>query len=278
VSDDLHLIDIGANLTHKSFRDDLDTVLDSAAAAGVGGILITGTSESASRRARELVVEQRGRTRPRLAATAGIHPHQASAATSQALAEIRALCARPEVVAVGECGLDYHRDFSPRDAQRRAFEAQLELAAEVGKPVFLHERAAAADFGQILERWRPKLCGGVVHCFTGTRSELERWLALDLHIGFTGWLCDERRGTHLQALVGLVRAGRLMIETDAPFILPRDLPGRSGSGRNEPRYLSHIAAAVARHRGETLAELARHTTSAARALFGLGAEGQSSGG
>jgi TatD DNase family protein len=270
VNPDLDLIDIGANLTHKSFRGDLDAVLEAAAGEGVADILITGTSNAVSRRAREMVIEQRARTRPRLAATAGIHPHQASGATPQALAEIRELCARPEVVAVGECGLDYHRDFSPRDAQRRAFEAQLELAAAVRKPVFLHERAAAADFGDILERWRPRLTGAVVHCFTGDRAELERWLALDLHVGFTGWICDERRGTHLRALVGLVPAGRLMIETDAPFILPRDLPGRSGSGRNEPRHLSHIAAAVARYRGEALAELARHTTATARALFGLG--------
>lgn len=270
MNDALDLVDIGANLTHKSFRDDIDTVLDDAAAAGVGTILVTGTSEAASRRAREIALEQRARARPRLAATAGIHPHQASAATRHALAEIRALGERPEVVAVGECGLDYHRDFSPRDAQRRGFEAQLELAAELRKPVFLHERAAAADFGAIVERWRPQLSGGVVHCFTGTRGELERWLALDLHVGFTGWLCDERRGTHLGALVGLVPAGRLMIETDAPFILPRDLPGASRSGRNEPRYLAHIAAVIARHRGETMAELARHTTAAASELFALG--------
>jgi TatD DNase family protein len=269
VKPDLDLIDIGANLGHKSFRADLDSVLAGAASAGVAGIMITGTSAPGSRQAREIVVERRARARPKLWATAGIHPHQASAASREALAEIRELCAREEVVAVGECGLDYDRDFSPRDAQRRAFEAQLELAAEIGKPVFLHERAAADDFARILERWRPELAGGVVHCFTGTRDELTRWLALDMHVGFTGWLCDERRGTHLRELAGLIPAGRLLVETDAPFIVPRDMPARPKTGRNEPRFLGHIAATIASCRGEPVEELARHTTLAARALFRL---------
>src|SRR5262249_22306308 len=139
----------------------------------------------------------------------------------------------------------------------------------VQKPVFLHERDAAGDFAEILARWRPRLAGGVVHCFTGERAALERYLALDLHVGITGWICDERRGTHLHDLVKRVPRGRLLVETAAPYILPRDLPGRPKDGRNEPAFVSHVARAVARHRGEAFDELARHTTEAARALFGL---------
>jgi TatD DNase family protein len=271
------LIDIGANLTNKAFRTDTDAVLARASAAGVGAIVVTGVSAAGSRQARAIADERRRRPRqagagaaPALYATAGIHPHQASSCSREALADLRDLLARPEVVAVGECGLDYNRDFSPRDAQARCFEAQLELAEQTRKPVFLHERDAADDFAALLGRWRPRLVGGVVHCFTGTRDALARYLALGMHIGITGWICDERRGTHLAELVRTIPAGRLLLETDAPYLLPRDLPTRSRSaGRNEPALLPHIAAFVARCRGETLEELASHTTLAATALFGL---------
>ncbi|HEU4411997.1 MAG TPA: TatD family hydrolase [Polyangiaceae bacterium] len=263
------LIDIGANLTNKAFGADLDAVLARAAGAGVGGILVTGTSAAGSRRAREIVVERRALAAPRLYATAGIHPHQASSASREALAEIRELARREQVVAVGECGLDYNRDFSPRDRQRACFEAQLEIASEAKKPVFLHERDAAEDFARVLERHRPRLAGGVVHCFTGARAALERYLGLDLYIGITGWICDERRGAHLRQLVRLVPEGRLLVETDAPYLLPRDLARRPAGGRNEPALLAHVARAVASCRGETLEQLTAHTTAAAARLFGL---------
>ena len=267
------LVDIGANLTNKAFRGELDGVLARAHAAGVSSIVMTGVSTQTSRLAREIALDQRAKdanARPRLYATAGIHPHNARTFSDDALLELRDLARRPEVVAVGECGLDYNRDFSPRDVQRRCFEAQLELAALVGKPVFLHERDAAGDFAGILEKSRGGLCGGVVHCFTGDRDALERYLALDLHVGITGWICDERRGKHLADLVRLIPEGRLLIETDAPYLLPRDLPRDArAAGRNEPALLPHVARMVARCRGETLEELAAHTTLAATKLFGL---------
>jgi TatD DNase family protein len=263
------LVDIGANLTNKAFRADREAVLARAAEAGVAAILVTGTSAQASRHAREIAIEHPRGHRPALYATAGIHPHHASTLSGEAIDELRALLARPEVVAAGECGLDYNRNFSPQDAQRRCFEAQLELAADVRKPVFLHERDAFDDFAAILARWRPRLTGGVVHCFTGDRAALQRYLELDLHIGVTGWICDERRGTHLRDLVRLVPCGRLLVETDAPYILPRDLPRRPKDGRNEPAFVAHVARTVASCRGERFEELAEHTTAAARGLFGL---------
>ena len=271
------LVDVGANLTNKAFRGDLPAVLVRAAAANVDAIVVTGVSDVASRRAREIAVDHRPKqgpgtiAGPALYATAGTHPHNASTLSPDALVELRELARRPEVVAVGECGLDYNRDFSARDVQRRCFEAQLELACEVGKPVFLHERDAEVDFVSTLEQVRPRLRGGVVHCFTGTRDALERYLALDMHIGITGWICDERRGAHLADLVRLIPQGRLLVETDAPYLLPRDLPRetRPAAGRNEPALLPHVARFIARSRGETFEELARHTTLAATKLFGL---------
>lgn len=262
------IIDIGANLGNKAFREDLDAVLARAHEAGVSAIVATGTSVTGSQRAWEIAERARGRS-PRLFSTAGIHPHDASQFGPDALVALRELCARPEVVAVGECGLDFDRNFSPRDAQLRCFEAQLELAAELAMPVFLHERAAHADFAAILAKHRPRIPRAVVHCFTGTGGELARYFDLDLHIGITGWICDERRGTHLRELVGKIPRDRLMIETDAPFILPRDLRPKPKSNRNEPALLPHVLRTVAAARGESAEELARSTSETARAFFAL---------
>jgi TatD DNase family protein len=257
------LIDIGANLTNKAFREDVPEVVARSRAAGVEGIVITGVSAPASRRAWDIASAHQ------LWSTAGVHPHHASTWSKEVEANLRDLLAHPRTVAAGECGLDFDRDFSPRPAQRAAFEAQLAVAAELGKPVFLHERAAHEQFLTILAAWRSKLKAAVVHCFTGQRAELEAYLALDLHIGLTGWICDERRGRHLEAIVSSIPKGRLMIETDAPYIQPRDLKPRPKSHRNEPIYLPHIARVIAKHRGETYEELAAHTTETAKAFFGI---------
>jgi TatD DNase family protein len=204
-----------------------------------------------------------------LRATAGVHPHHAVDLDASALAELTALAAAPEVAAVGECGLDYHRNFSPPEAQRRAFHRQLELAAAVGKPLFLHQRDAHADFVAILREHLPGLGPAVAHCFTGNRDELLEYLDLGLYVGITGWICDERRGAHLRELVRLVPAGRLMLETDGPYLLPRDLVPKPASRRNEPAYLPHIAAVIAHERGETPAALARHTSATSVKFFDL---------
>jgi TatD DNase family protein len=204
----------------------------------------------------------------RLFATAGVHPHHAAELTGSAVSELAELARRPEVVAVGECGLDYYRDLAPREAQRAAFHRQLELAAHVGKPVFLHQRDAHADFAAILREHGARH-RGVAHCFTGGGAELRCYLELGLAIGITGWICDERRGAHLLALVREIPGERLLLETDAPYLLPRDLNPRPASRRNEPAYLPHIAAAVARARGESVQALAGASTAGSRDLFGL---------
>jgi len=259
------LIDIGVNLTHDSFDSDRDAVIARARAAGVVQMLITGASLTGSREAVELARARNGL----LFATAGIHPHHARDLDDDSAAALADLALAPEVVAVGECGLDYYRDLSPRIVQRQAFERQLSLAARIGKPVFLHQRDAHDDFVAILREHRASLAGGVAHCFTAQDAELDCYLELDLAIGITGWICDERRGGHLKSLVARIPPGRLMLETDAPYLLPRDLSPRPVSRRNEPMYLPQVALAVARARGETVAALAAHTTRAARQLFSL---------
>ncbi len=264
------LIDIGINLAHDSYDADREAVIARAAHAGVVQLIVTGSTLESTRRAIALAAQHPGR----LFATAGVHPHHAHELTAEPLAQLHELAREPAVVAVGECGLDYFRDYSPRAAQRAAFARQLALAVETGKPVFLHQREAHADFLAILRehgsQWR-----GVAHCFTGGSAELEAYLELGLAIGITGWINDERRGTHLTPLAAAIPAQRLLLESDGPYLLPRDLRPRPPSRRNEPAYLPWVAAAVARARGEPLAVLARSSTAGARALFGLPALPQS---
>jgi TatD DNase family protein len=259
------LIDIGSNLTHLSFAADLDAVIGRAVAAGVARQVVTGTDLASSLAAAELAA----RHPRRLWSTAGVHPHHAQSFEPALGAQLEALLALPRVVAVGECGLDYFRDFSPRPAQRAAFLAQLEIAARTGKPVFLHQRDAHADFTAILTEHRAALHGGVAHCFTGGPAELEAYLDLDLSIGITGWVCDERRGGDLRMAVPRIPRHKLLLETDAPYLLPRDLAPAPKSRRNEPAYLPHIAGTVAALRGESPASVAEAATQNAVRLFGL---------
>jgi len=256
------LIDIGINLGHDSYDADRDAVLARARAAGVVQMLVTAATLPGSAGAIALARQHPGT----LFATAGVHPHHASELTPARFEELAELARAPEVAAVGECGLDFFRDFSPREAQRQAFHLQLELAAAVGKPVFLHQRDAHADFIAILREHGARHAG-VAHCFTGGAAELDAYLELGLAIGITGWISDERRGTHLAPLMRAIPAGRLLLETDGPYLLPRDLSPRPASRRNEPAYLAHIAAVVARARGEPLEALARSSTAGARELF-----------
>jgi TatD DNase family protein len=259
------LIDIGANLGHDSFDADRGEVLDRALAAGVRRLIVTGTSVTASAKAIELAESAPAR----LYATAGIHPHHAVELDAASAAALRRLSGHPGVVAVGECGLDFFRDFAPRDAQRRAFESQLELAADVGLPVFLHQRDAHAEFVELLTRHRPRLVGGVAHCFTGGPDELEDYLELGLFVGVTGWVCDERRGQDLRDAVPSIPLDRLLLETDAPYLLPRDLKPQPRSRRNEPAFLPHVLERVAALMGLGADVVAAATTANAERLFDL---------
>ena len=261
----MELIDIGCNLGHESFDADREEVIARAHAAGVVQLMVTGASEHGSIAALDIARAHPGV----LNATAGVHPHLASEFNDETDSVLRELCEQAEVVAVGETGLDYFRDLSPRDHQRHAFERQLQIAVDTGLPLFLHQRDAHGDFVAILRQFRAQLHDVVVHCFTGTRAEMHECLELDCHIGITGWICDERRGTHMQAFMADIPADRLLIESDAPYLKPRNLRPRVKSHRNEPCWLPWIASTLAACRGESTKHLAQQTTANARRFFRL---------
>lgn len=261
----LQIIDIGANLAHDSFDDDRDEMMQRAADAGVFRMIVTGSSEQSNAASAKLA-EQSGGI---LYSTAGMHPHHASDYTDTTDTQIRELSDKDVVVAVGECGLDYFRNFSPRDAQLNAFRRQLDIAVDTGLPVFLHNRDAHDDFVEILDEYLPKVSRAVAHCFTGEHESLREYLAMGLYIGVTGWICDERRGMHLRDIVEAVPDDKLMIETDAPYLLPRTLEPRPKTRRNEPAYLPEVLRVVAEARNQSEEHVAAITTANAQRFFGI---------
>lgn len=256
------MIDIGANLTDKSFSDDLDAVCERAHKAGVERIVVTGTDESASRRAIELAQSKPGF----LAATAGVHPHHATDVSEKTIDTIAQL-ANLGAVAIGETGLDYFRNFSPRDSQRRVFQELLELATRLQLPAFVHDRDSEGETLELLERHART--NVVVHCFTGGQSLLDAYVANDYYIGITGWVCDERRGTELANIVERIPDDRLLIETDSPYLMPRTIRPRPKTRRNEPMNLTYVRAKVAEVRAQTEAKVDQITTANAKRFFRL---------
>ncbi len=258
--------DIGANLCHDSFDQDRDEVLARAREAGVDTIIVTGSCLNSAIAAAELSGRRHG---VELYATAGLHPHHASDWNAEMAACFGDLAGHERVVSLGECGLDYHRNYSPREAQLKAFEAQLDLAIDCQMPLFLHQRDAHADFLSLLKPRLPELDAVVVHCFTGSAEELEDYIALDLYVGITGWICDERRGSHLLDCVHRIPDQRLLIETDAPYLLPRNLRPKPKSRRNEPMYLPPVAATIGQARGQSTEQIAALSSANAARLFRL---------
>lgn len=258
------MFDIGVNLTSSQFSHDRDEVVARAFSAGVSGMLITGTNAVESEEAQRLALRL-----TRCWSTAGVHPHDASSWSEDVAATVHRLAQLPEVVAVGECGLDFNRNFSTPQDQEAAFSAQLAIAAESGMPVFMHCREAHERFMTLLKPWLGKLPGAVLHCFTGTQDELKACLDSGLYIGITGWVCDERRGLELREMLSMIPAERLLVETDAPWLLPRDLSPKPKSRRNEPAHLVHIMERIAHWRGEDVQQLAAATDRNVKALFGI---------
>lgn len=261
----MQLTDIGANLAHDSFDRDRGEVLARAKESGISRIIVTGSNAQSNEIALSLAKTHPGF----LYSTAGLHPHYANEYDQQLHESINTMLIEPEVVAVGECGLDYFRNFSPKAAQRKAFEKQLDLAEESDLPIFLHQRDAHEDFVEILKPRLNHIKRGIAHCFTGTEVELEALLDLGLYIGITGWICDERRGVTLQDIVKLIPDDRLMIETDAPYLLPRSLLPKPKTRRNEPAYLREVLKMVAKCRQQTEEHVAKITSQVARDFFSL---------
>ncbi|WP_298121996.1 TatD family hydrolase [Flavobacterium sp.] len=262
-------IDIGINLTNRQFQNDADDIIQNALDADVVQMILTGTSVRNSQESAKIAA-----TYPSLLyATAGIHPHDAKSFDGQSITQLKALLKMKHVVSVGECGLDFDRDFSPRDKQEQCYKAQLELAIAVQKPLFLHERAAFSRFIAVTNEYLPQLPKAVVHCFTGSLQEAKTYLDKGFYLGFTGAISDVNRFAHLKEVVQYVPLDRLMIETDAPFMLPKNVPKteltKYHERRNEPAFLPYVAGTIAKLKGVGLDVIAKHSTENARAFFEL---------
>ncbi|WP_435275146.1 TatD family hydrolase [Psychrobium sp. nBUS_13] len=259
------LFDIAVNFGASALANKTPEIVQQALAANVSKMIALGCSIQGSHDA--LTVAQHY---PDVVySTAGIHPHDAKTFDDSSLAALRSLASLPQVVALGECGLDFNRDFSPRDQQKSAFEAQLKLAVELQMPVVMHQRDAHEAFVEILKKYRSQLSQVVVHCFTGTHQELLDYINLDCHIGITGWICDERRGLHLLESVPSIPDNRLMLETDSPYLMPRNIKPKPKSRNNRPANLYHIAGTVAAARKQSVEMLRRNCYNNSLNFFNL---------
>ncbi|HBF07624.1 MAG TPA: hydrolase TatD [Gammaproteobacteria bacterium] len=259
------MIDIGINLASDSFDNDREQVIQDGLEAGVSFFILTGSCPKSNTAVKAFAHKHSDITR----ATAGIHPHHADDVTNSVIADVRTHCEDPLVAAVGETGLDFFRDLSDRKKQQKAFEAHLQIAIELQKPIFLHQRESHDTFLPIIKEYRDQLTKAVVHCFTDEKRALYDYLDLDLHIGITGWIADERRGTHLVPLVADIPWNRLMIETDGPYLLPRNIRPKPKSRRNEPKYLPYVAAKVAESRQVEVSKVIEETTRTAKEFFNI---------
>ena len=258
-------IDIAVNLIGSALEKNIDDVIQRAADQGVSPLIVIGSCLSESEKAIQSCQQHPNQ----LYCTAGVHPHHASEWHAQSSEKLTQLARESQVVAIGECGLDYNRDFSPRPMQRQAFAEQLALAVELKMPVLMHERDAHTDFLAIVKEFRSELTGALLHCFTGDRQSMESYLELDMHLGITGWVCDERRGLELAELVVDIPDNRILIETDSPYLLPRSMRPKPKSSKNEPQYLPYISQYVATLRGQDPKQFATQTYQNSVDFFGL---------
>ncbi|WP_019029320.1 TatD family hydrolase [Colwellia piezophila] len=261
------LIDIGVNLTNKRFDKDREAVLTRAQSSGVAGLLITGTSVMESKKALGLCQQYQASFPDFLYSTAGVHPHDADNVADDYIEQLKQLARQPQVKAIGECGLDFNRNFSAPTQQVKVFTEQVALAADLNMPLFLHQRDAFEPWFDILSPYQGKVPAMVAHCFTGDKNELMQCLAADMYIGITGWLCDERRGQTLRDIVSLIPLNRLFIETDAPYLTPRTIRPKPKSSRNEPSYLTFIIKELANITGLDPKDIAWQTSRNSETVF-----------
>ncbi|MFK8028411.1 MAG: TatD family hydrolase [Gammaproteobacteria bacterium] len=259
------LFDFCFNFTSSKFRDDEAGFLQRAADADVSHFLVAGSDQDDS----QFAIELAERYQNNMYATAGVHPHLAKNWQDDTFKVLHDLASSNRVKAIGEAGLDFNRNFSSHEQQEHAFRQQIELAITLQKPLFLHERDAHDAFFKILNEYKKDIGPAVVHCFTGDETALENYLSMDLYIGITGWICDERRGSHLHSLVKTIPDDRLIIETDAPYLFPRTYRPRPKKMTNEPAYLPHIAEHIAYHRGDSVDKLCDYTMNNSLRFLGI---------
>lgn len=260
------MIDIGVNLTNARFDKDRDELIERAKSTGLSAMLVTGTNISESQKALQLTTQYPDF----LYSTAGVHPHDADNVSDTYLQDIRRLAENQTVKAIGECGLDFNRNFSAPKQQEIVFSEQISLAAELQLPLFLHQRDAFSAWFQLLSPYLKSVPAMVSHCFTGNADELEQCLSAGMYIGITGWVCDERRGKSLQALIPSIPLNRLMIETDAPYLTPRTIRPKPKSSRNEPSYLPYVIEKIAELHKCSIEDIIDASSENARRVFNLG--------
>lgn len=265
------MIDICLNLSSDKFSKDRNEIIQRALDNNVSGFIFTGTSLKSSKQS--LMYAQDNKKVA--CSTAGVHPHDAKS-WSNVKSEIEMIAKNDLVVAIGECGLDYDRMFSTREEQMIAFKEQLDLALKYNKPVFIHVRNKIEDggvklimddFENIYKPYHQKGVKGVVHCFTGNKKMLDTFLSYDLFIGITGWVCDDVRGEQLQKLIKYIPDDKLMIETDAPYLTPKNLPKGISRGRNEPAFLKYVAMKIAEIKNINEEALMSLTSGNVKSLF-----------
>lgn len=261
------MIDIGVNLTNKRFDKDREDVMRRAQHSGLGALLITGTNVVESQKALLLCEQYQTEFPHFLYSTAGVHPHDADHVSIDYLDQLKQLAQHEQVKAIGECGLDFNRNFSDPIQQQKVFSAQVDLAAELQMPLFLHQRDAFEPWFDILSPYLDKVPAMVAHCFTGSKAELTQCISADMYIGITGWLCDDRRGQSLRDIVSLIPLNRLLIETDAPYLTPRTIRPKPKSSRNEPSYLPFIVKEIASITGLDQEQIAWQTSCNAKKVF-----------
>ena len=247
---------------HSSFKKDRLEIIEEAKKVGVTQFIITGTNVNSSQQASQYASKYKGT----LFSTSGVHPHDAKTCNGHTVFELEKIAKNDSVVAIGECGLDYNRNFSPQPLQRKWFEAQVELAERIDMPLFLHEREAHEDLYNILKKYDVAE-KSVVHCFTGTKQEAQNYIDLGCYIGVTGWICDMKRGRNLQEAVSAIPPEKLMIETDAPFLIPKNFDKKPKKNRNEPKYLPHILNTIALCMGIDAEKLAIQVTKNTKEFF-----------
>ncbi|NVJ60700.1 MAG: TatD family hydrolase [Gammaproteobacteria bacterium] len=255
--------DICVNLSNKQFEKDAREVIERAIHSGVTRMLIVGTDLEHSLEALKWAEQYPDFLR----CTAGCHPHDAKTMNSESWNDLESLFSSPLVVAVGECGLDFNRNFSEPDVQVEVFTKQLYLAEKYSLPVYLHERDAHQEMIRILQQFQNRLTTKVIHCFTGNKDQAMSYLEQDCYIGVTGWICDERRNHDLIDALSIIPKDRLMLETDAPYLIPRNLTPKPKSRRCEPMHIVTVGDTVAKLRGVSSHDLAKQTTSNSARFF-----------
>ncbi|MDT0582378.1 TatD family hydrolase [Brumicola blandensis] len=253
--------DIGVNLLDKRFEP--IEVLQRAADKAVNKVCVISSDLKESSKAQSFV--ENTVSPCSVYYTAGVHPHQADHASEQDLLKLKQFCADKSMVAIGECGLDFNRNFSTPENQLAVFEAQLKIAAENHQTVYLHERDAFEPQIALLKRYLPDIPSAIVHCFTGTRAQLDAYLELGCYIGITGWVCDDKRGADLQDAVKAIPLQRLLLETDAPYLFPKNVRPRMKN--NEPCCLPHVGEKVAELTQKSLETIARQSYQNALSAF-----------